>query len=198
MLPDLGSNVWMRCRPWTASRCSTRCHPGSLLNWLEARKPDDTAGSRKFNRHLAANEGGPQFGILLLDLDADMDKLQATFDSLMDSIPGVQGRGVHHRRIAGGHHAYKTPCISSRSGRPITSTSSIRCAAGRRRDWLCWLRRAMSSPPAVSFGPASNCWPRLRVAVRWRWRDPSSGQRHPESMCSARPSTWTCCKACLR
>ncbi|PNB76630.1 hypothetical protein C1X30_32705, partial [Pseudomonas sp. FW305-BF6] len=52
---------------------------GRLLNWLQARQPNDTA-VRKINQHLAANEGGPQFGILLLDLEADMDKLQVTFD----------------------------------------------------------------------------------------------------------------------
>ena len=57
---------------------------GRLHNWLQARKPNDTA-VRKINQHLAANEGGPQFGILLLDLDADMDKLQVTLDSLMES-----------------------------------------------------------------------------------------------------------------
>jgi len=57
---------------------------GRLLNWLQARQPNDTA-VRKINQHLAANKGGPQFGILLLDLEADMDKLQTTFDSLMES-----------------------------------------------------------------------------------------------------------------
>ena len=57
---------------------------GRLHNWLQARQPNDTV-VRKINRHLAANEGGPQFGILLLDLDADMDKLQITLDSLMES-----------------------------------------------------------------------------------------------------------------
>ncbi|VVN09751.1 hypothetical protein PS662_03788 [Pseudomonas fluorescens] len=57
---------------------------GRLHNWLQARQPNDTA-VRKINQHLAANQGGPQFDILLLDLDADMDKLQVTFDSLMGS-----------------------------------------------------------------------------------------------------------------
>ena len=57
---------------------------GRLHNWLQARQPNDTA-VRKINQHLAANEGGPQFGILLLDMDADMDKLQVTLDSLMES-----------------------------------------------------------------------------------------------------------------
>jgi len=57
---------------------------GHVRNWLQARQPNDTA-VRKINQHLAAHEGGPQFGILLLDLDADMDKLQVTLDSLMES-----------------------------------------------------------------------------------------------------------------
>jgi len=57
---------------------------GRLLNWLQTRQPNDTA-VRKINQHLAATGGGPQFGILLLDLEADMDKLQRTFDSLMES-----------------------------------------------------------------------------------------------------------------
>ncbi|MHC8291368.1 TIGR00180 family glycosyltransferase [Pseudomonas sp. XS1P51] len=55
---------------------------GRLLNWLEARNPD--AGQLKsIAAHLAKHNGGPQFGILLLDLNADMFKLQATFDSLV-------------------------------------------------------------------------------------------------------------------
>ncbi|MHB2241249.1 TIGR00180 family glycosyltransferase [Pseudomonas monsensis] len=57
---------------------------GRLLNWLAVRQPNDTA-VRKIKQYLATIEGGPQFGILLLDLEADMGKLQATFDSLMDS-----------------------------------------------------------------------------------------------------------------
>ncbi|WP_447788896.1 TIGR00180 family glycosyltransferase [Pseudomonas farris] len=56
---------------------------GRLLDWLEARNPD-TAQLSAISRHLATHDGGPQFGILLLDLDADMFKLQATFDSLVN------------------------------------------------------------------------------------------------------------------
>lgn len=55
---------------------------GRLLNWLEARNPTDVQ-VRLANKRLARHAGGPTFGILLLDLDADMFKLQATFDSLM-------------------------------------------------------------------------------------------------------------------
>ncbi|OYQ04336.1 glycosyl transferase family 2 [Pseudomonas mandelii] len=55
---------------------------GRLLNWLEARNPD-TKQLKSIAAHLAKHHGGPQFGILLLDLDADMVKLQTTFDSLV-------------------------------------------------------------------------------------------------------------------
>ena len=55
---------------------------GRLLNWLEARNPAPAQVSQARQR-LARHAGGPTFGILLLDLDADMFKLQATFDSLM-------------------------------------------------------------------------------------------------------------------
>ncbi|WP_082432272.1 TIGR00180 family glycosyltransferase [Pseudomonas sp. NBRC 111124] len=56
---------------------------GRLLNWLQAREPDAEQARRAFER-LAQHQGGPTFGILLLDLDADMAKLQVTFDSLMN------------------------------------------------------------------------------------------------------------------
>ncbi|MGH8329330.1 MAG: glycosyltransferase, partial [Pseudomonas fluorescens] len=55
---------------------------GRLLDWLEARNPD-AAQLKTITAHLAKHNGGPQFSILLLDLDADMFKLQATFDSLV-------------------------------------------------------------------------------------------------------------------
>ncbi|WP_213941423.1 TIGR00180 family glycosyltransferase [Pseudomonas sp. dw_612] len=56
---------------------------GRLLKWLESRAPD-VAQAESIARHLAANDGGPQFGILLLDLDNDVDKLQVTLDSLLE------------------------------------------------------------------------------------------------------------------
>lgn len=57
---------------------------GRLLHWLEAREPD--AGQvEQIGRHLACHSGGPSFGILLLDLQADILKLQATFDSVINS-----------------------------------------------------------------------------------------------------------------
>jgi glycosyltransferase domain-containing protein len=55
---------------------------GRLLDWLDARNPDATQ-LKTIAAHLAKYNGGPQFGILLLDLGADMFKLQATFDSLV-------------------------------------------------------------------------------------------------------------------
>lgn len=57
---------------------------GQLMQWLEAREPS-AAQLKDIGRHLARNGGGPTFGILLLDLDADIFKLQATFDSVMNS-----------------------------------------------------------------------------------------------------------------
>ncbi|AZE47514.1 Glycosyl transferase, group 2 family [Pseudomonas chlororaphis] len=56
---------------------------GRLLEWLDARQPDaEQAGA--IARHLAENAGGPQFGIFLLDLDNDINKLQVTLDSLLE------------------------------------------------------------------------------------------------------------------
>ncbi|RBJ80434.1 TIGR00180 family glycosyltransferase [Pseudomonas sp. MWU12-2534b] len=57
---------------------------GRLLEWLQAREPQP-AQLKAINAHLARHAGGPQVQILLLDLDADMVKLQATFDSLVAS-----------------------------------------------------------------------------------------------------------------
>ncbi|MFK3906535.1 TIGR00180 family glycosyltransferase [Pseudomonas monteilii] len=56
---------------------------GPLLSWLKAREPS-AEQARKASQRLEQHRGGPTFGILLLDLQADMVKLQATFDSLMD------------------------------------------------------------------------------------------------------------------
>ncbi|SDO34590.1 glycosyltransferase domain-containing protein [Pseudomonas arsenicoxydans] len=56
---------------------------GRLLKWLEARSPD-AEQAEAIARHLAMNGGGPHFGILLLDLDNDVEKLQVTLDSLLE------------------------------------------------------------------------------------------------------------------
>ncbi|MBA1314355.1 TIGR00180 family glycosyltransferase [Pseudomonas monteilii] len=53
---------------------------GRLLNWLKAREPSAELAQRAAKR---LEQGGPSFGILLLDLQADTAKLQATLDSLM-------------------------------------------------------------------------------------------------------------------
>ena len=58
-------------------------HSGRLLSWLEARSPN-AQQLTSIAAHLSEHRGGPRFGILLLDLDADMFKLQATFDSLVN------------------------------------------------------------------------------------------------------------------
>ncbi|SFW64572.1 TIGR00180 family glycosyltransferase [Pseudomonas sp. NFACC04-2] len=56
---------------------------GQLLRWLEAREPN-ASEARKVSKYLAARNGGPTFGILILDLDADIFKMQATFDSVIN------------------------------------------------------------------------------------------------------------------
>jgi glycosyltransferase domain-containing protein len=58
---------------------------GRLLDWLEARKPD-AAACTAIAEHLASQRGGPQFGILLLDLDNKQAALQDTFDSLLGGL----------------------------------------------------------------------------------------------------------------
>lgn len=56
---------------------------GQLLNWIDARRPSAEQAVQASAR-IAAHGGGVQFGILLLDLDADLQKLQATLDSLVE------------------------------------------------------------------------------------------------------------------
>lgn len=56
---------------------------GRLLKWLAPRQPD-ALEAESIAQHLAANDGGPQFGIFLLDLDNDIDKLQVSLDSLLE------------------------------------------------------------------------------------------------------------------
>lgn len=58
---------------------------GRLLAWLEARKPDAVAQGA-IAKHLALHQGGPQFGILLLDLANNQVALQDTFDSLVGGL----------------------------------------------------------------------------------------------------------------
>ncbi|BBP60832.1 TIGR00180 family glycosyltransferase [Pseudomonas sp. St316] len=56
---------------------------GQLLRWLDAREPS-VSEAQKVAKYLAARNGGPTFGILILDLDADIFKMQATFDSVIN------------------------------------------------------------------------------------------------------------------
>ena len=56
---------------------------GQLLRWLEAREPS-ASEAQKVSQYLAARNGGPTFGILILDLEADIFKMQATFDSIIN------------------------------------------------------------------------------------------------------------------
>ncbi|WP_095122721.1 TIGR00180 family glycosyltransferase [Pseudomonas sp. Irchel s3f10] len=56
---------------------------GRLLQWLAARTPA-IEQLESIGQHLATEGGGPQFGIFLLDLDNDIDKLQVSLDSLLE------------------------------------------------------------------------------------------------------------------
>lgn len=56
---------------------------GRLLKWLEARGPNNDE-LQQIAGHLQAHDNGPQFGLLVLDLDSDLEKLQATLDSLLE------------------------------------------------------------------------------------------------------------------
>jgi glycosyltransferase domain-containing protein len=56
---------------------------GRLLRWLESRDPEP-AQLQTIKARLASNPQGSEIGVLLLDLDADVFKLQATFDSLIN------------------------------------------------------------------------------------------------------------------
>lgn len=56
---------------------------GRLLHWLDARKPS-VADAQAIVQRIAAQGPAPQFGILLLDLEDDMHKLQVTLDSLVE------------------------------------------------------------------------------------------------------------------
>jgi len=56
---------------------------GRLLKWLDNRSPDAAQGVALSNR-LAEVGGGPLFGLFLLNMDDDMDRLQVTLDSLVE------------------------------------------------------------------------------------------------------------------
>lgn len=55
---------------------------GRLLAWLKARTPT-AAQASTIGDYLRQHQGGPQIGILLLDLDNDLEQLQVTLDSLL-------------------------------------------------------------------------------------------------------------------
>lgn len=57
---------------------------GRLLSWVASRKPKP-AELKALNARLSSQDSASQIGILLLDLQADVFKLQATFDSLVSS-----------------------------------------------------------------------------------------------------------------
>jgi glycosyltransferase domain-containing protein len=77
---------------------------GRLLKWLAARAPDADEVAAT-SRYLAEHNGGPQFGILVLDLDSDAAKLQITLDSLLE----------------GHSHAFKIVVFTT--GEPLAATT---------------------------------------------------------------------------
>lgn len=64
-------------------RTFDKMQSGRLLDWLAARAPA-IEQLESIRQHVAAEGGGPQFGIFLLDLDNDIDKLQVSLDSLVE------------------------------------------------------------------------------------------------------------------
>jgi glycosyltransferase domain-containing protein len=58
-------------------------HSGRILEWLAPRSPS-TDEHAAIGKYLAAKDTPPQFGLLVLDLDNDMRKLQTTLDSLVE------------------------------------------------------------------------------------------------------------------
>lgn len=56
---------------------------GRLLNWLDSRGPEPDQ-LESISGYMAGRTDKPQFGILLLDLDNDIDKLQTSLDSLVE------------------------------------------------------------------------------------------------------------------
>ncbi|MFJ3484451.1 TIGR00180 family glycosyltransferase [Pseudomonas sp. NPDC090202] len=56
---------------------------GRVLKWLESRSPDAAQGVA-LSQRLAEVGGGPQFGLFLLNMDDDMERLQVTLDSLVE------------------------------------------------------------------------------------------------------------------
>jgi glycosyltransferase domain-containing protein len=60
-----------------------RMPSGRLRHWLQARTPE-LEQIQLIDRYLLEHRGGPQFCILLLDLDDDMEKLHVTLDSLLE------------------------------------------------------------------------------------------------------------------
>ncbi|MFJ2287475.1 TIGR00180 family glycosyltransferase [Pseudomonas iridis] len=60
-----------------------KMHSGRLLKWLAVREPA-AEQLESIVPYLASGAGGSQIGIFLLDLDNDIDKVQATLDSLVE------------------------------------------------------------------------------------------------------------------
>jgi glycosyltransferase domain-containing protein len=66
-----------------SSKAFTTMRSGRLLKWLGTRSPDSEA-LQSIGTYLSAQASTPQFGLLVLNLDDDVPKLQITLDSLLE------------------------------------------------------------------------------------------------------------------
>ena len=108
---------------------------GRLLNWLR-RATRMPRSSRRSPRSWRKHNGGPQFGILLLDLDADMVKLQATFDSLVGGHCKAFKMVVFTTGDLPATTTCATPCISSKSRTTNYVERINQIVAQSTADWL--------------------------------------------------------------
>ena len=104
-----------------------RMPSGQVLQWLDARQPtpDDV---NAITRHITEQGGVPQFGILLLDLDDDLDKLQTTLDSL----------------VAGHCKTFRIVVLTT--GEPLAKTSAqntLHFVKVSRNNWIEKLNQAV-------------------------------------------------------
>jgi hypothetical protein len=146
-------------------------------------------------QHLSVNGGGPQFGIFLLDLDNDIDKLQVSLDSLLEGNARRSGLWcsppAKHRRLP----PRKTPCTLS--GLPANYVDKLNQSAQRQPcDWLLLaeagdeftasglLRASLELMSAGDCRAVAMDEIQRMVTARWR-------------CLPSRPSTSICCKACL-
>lgn len=70
---------------YDSQKVLSNMHSGRVLEWMAARSPS-AAEQAAIGKYLAKKGTPPQFGLLVLDLDNDMKKLQTTLDSLVEGF----------------------------------------------------------------------------------------------------------------